>query len=682
MATRRSRSAIEASIRETWPWAAIYTDEMSASQKDCFRYRLLAIEMYVGGDTLAEILKNTNIQRNELHRLIQRATMIAPDGLAWGARALVPNLHLNDYKRTASAAGRLPGQRGGYAGCLTQILREYPDIAEELENTILKKGGGKSKIHEYRPKPKKIHKLFLDLLAKKNISLATWPYNTKSKGEGAIRKYVKAILDQNFDDQVRIHGERPAIAHLSVGTGTESLMEYTDVYSAWEIDSYKVDAEFSVGFRNAYGLLSYLQTKRINILALVDRSSTAVIWYLVVYSPEVSASDVIRLICEALRSPLPLPSTNHLGMEIKGDAGFPSEKIEALRYGLPTVLMPDNALSNLASSVSVGLRQKLGFYIEYGPPGHFEHRPNIERTFKGIAAGLFQRLPNTTGAGPQNGRPKNATEIACAYKIEAQIVEELAYHHFAQHNALENEGIGYLTPLEFLRQKIEQFDGHFLLRCLQRDKMDEMANGRITEKAKIRSYPKKGVRPFIQLDRVRYSNNVLRSSAGLAGIDVTIQIDDQDMRTIRAFLPDGTPLGILKAAGKWSRTIHSRKTRKAINSLRSKRLLTLTENDDPVEFYLMWLSSKVEKPKKTPDTLSLKSSRGIGSEISRMNIEVGLERPDLLSTSPSKPSQQPGGQTLDDKIERQPSQDRSTRDVRGSVIPSKLPDLTSLIKDL
>ncbi len=683
MKARRNRSKVEQSVRLTLPWDEVYIGGMTSIDRDLFQRRMEAVKLYLAGALQAEIWEKTKIQNNDLHRLMERCTTIGINGQVWGARALIPHYRIKSYQRVAPVVPRIPGQKAGYAGVLGQLLNRYPELYETLIKKVLKLGKPKD-LQEFRIKPQALHKLFIDELKSLGHSSREWPFTTTYQGNRTIARFMKEILEQHFDKQVLIYSEAGAKAHLSVGTGKESVIRQTEVYDAWEVDSYKVDAEFVIGIRNADGLLSYINLKRLNILALVDRASTCVIWFLVVYNPEVSASDVVRLITESLRSTLPAPETNMLNMHIKGDAGFPGEKILELKHAIPTVLMPDNALSNLAASVSIGLRKMLGFFLNYGPPGHFECRPNVEHTFKNIANGIFKRFPNTTGASPADGRPKNGAEIARTYNIEAAIVEELAYQHFAQHNALETEGIGFLTPLEYMRQKLALANGHFIPRRLLNSQVDGVTHYKTMQKVKVRCYPRRGIRPYIQLDRVRYNNEVLRKSPWLNGIEISVAIDEQDMRTVRAFLPDGESLGLLTASGKWSRTKHTRKTRVAINQLKSKRLLTLTEMDDPVEHYLKYLHSTVLATGKVQAIGSKQSSkRGVASEISRVNEEISADRPDLINDYLG--GELPQFPAVDDNElaspDCKPKHSLTTNSTIKTVMPSKIPDLKGLMKD-
>lgn len=682
MRTRRRRCEVEQSIRLTMPWEGVYAEEMSSEDRDLFQRRRTAIYLYLDGEPQNQIRASTKISNSELHRLIRRCTELAVDGCVWGERALIPHYRINAYTRVVPIGHHLPEHKSGYAGALGQLFKKYPVLYDLLLAKILKLGKDKH-LEEFRPKPQALQRLFIEELKALNHPFTEWPFNTKYRGSRSITSFMQKQLHNHFDKNVLIYHEAGAKAHLSLGSGKEALIRSVEVYDAWEIDSHKIDADFTIGIPNADGLFSYINLKRLNLLALVDRASSAVIWFLVVYSSEVSASDVVRLISESLRAQLPVPEKNVLGMHIKGDAGFPGERIPELRHALPTVVMPDNALSNLAASVSQELRQKLGFFLNYGPPGHFECRPNVEHTFKNIAQSIFQRLPNTTGASPFSGKAANGAAIARTYKMEASIVEELAYHHFAQHNALESEGIGFLSPLEFIRQKMSAHNQHVIPRRLLDSQVSAITHYRTTVKVKVKCYLNKGVRPFINLDRVRYSNDILRKSPWLANTEINIELDEQDMRVVRAYFPDGSPIGMLQAAGKWSNTKHSRKTRKAINQLKAKRALTISELDDPVEHYIRHLRNQVlatdSGPGKSPKQ---GSTRSVASELNRISTEVASDRPDLVGTFLGKV--ETGGTeppAIKQPIANEPKYNLTTNTIIKTVMPSKIPDLKGLMKD-
>lgn len=668
----RTRREIQILIRETRPWSPVHTSEMATEERDLFDRRVTAVEMYLEGEPVKEIFDITRISASNLTRLIDRCLSTAADGTVWGFRALIPGFRIKTYERTAALNKALPGSRSGYVGALGQTLLKYPELHDKLIKKILKirsENQPKGTLFEFNITPKRLGKIFRDSLRELGVSDDEWPFNTRYQGQRSISSFMKDLTNLHADQQVRLHGDGAAVAHLSVGTGTEAVLRFDEIYDAWEIDSHKIDAHFVVGVRNADGLLSYLTVKRINLLALVERASKAVVWFLIVYKPEVGASDVVRLITQSLGAKLPAPASNHLKMVVQGDAGYPSERILGLAHALPAVLMADNALCNLSAKVSTTLRRELGFALDYGPPGHFESRPNVERTFEGIAQAIFQRFPNTTGAGPIKGRASDGEDVAKTYKIESEIVQELAYHHFAQHNATPNEGQGFLTPLDFIRQKLELNNGQFLVRRLLASKMEDSMTYKVKINCKVIYYPKKGLRPYITIDRVRYSNALLRESSWLAKQILTVLLDEDDMRVVEAYLPNGEPLGPLMAAGKWSRTKHSRETRKQINSLLADKIATIQEMQDPVEYYLNYLNNQLLVSSSASDK---RDSKKTSTELNRLKQELE-EEVQVTSEAP--------GVDSDKKhpFETLPVP-TSTSDPVKSLMPKAMPDFRKLLR--
>ena len=91
---------------------------------------------------------------------------------------------------------------------------------------------------------------------------------------------------------------------------------------------------------------------------------------------------------------------------------------------------------------------------------------------------------------------------------------------------------------------------------------------------------------------------MLARTPGLIGKTLTLTVNPEDIRNIRAALPDGSDLGILTAHGVWGRTPHSLEVRRAIFRLRRRRELFWSQADDPIDVYLQYLSTKGQKRKR------------------------------------------------------------------------------------
>ena len=86
-------------------------------------------------------------------------------------------------------------------------------------------------------------------------------------------------------------------------------------------------------------------------------------------------------------------------------------------------------------------------------------------------------------------------------------------------------------------------------------------------------------------------------------------VDINDLRTLRAYLPDGAELGILTAKGKWSLRPHSLKERKAINKLKKDKKINFDMYNDPIEIYQEYLNSKSIKNKSARNNLAKLNKR-------------------------------------------------------------------------
>jgi putative transposase len=131
-----------------------------------------------------------------------------------------------------------------------------------------------------------------------------------------------------------------------------------------------------------------------------------------------------------------------------------------------------------------------------------------------------------------------------------------------------------------------------------------------------------GRRPYIQLDRVHYTNPVLAEAGQLIGHYLIVEIDEDDYRQVHVYLEDGGDFGILTAGGRWNLTKHSRRTRQAINSLISKRILAVSEFDDPLQIYLRHLSTPEKPPKKNSRALKPRQA----TDAARVANETGLPK--------------------------------------------------------
>jgi putative transposase len=626
----------QAVIKDAVPldlWPSVLDAEFDEERRKQLRAQVEAMRLYFSWVPVAEIEQRTGVSQNSLSRLAKRCLKLADDGRIQGFRACIPFARTVPYSRTSTLPHHPPGERAGMAGALGVILRRFPDI-EQLLVQYVRNEAKRMAVPEFKLRPCDLHRIFLRCLSDKGVGLNEWPFTTKYRRLRSIQQFMKETLDRHFARSAMVREDSAARAHLSVGKGIPSLLSFDEPYDAVEIDAYKIEAHVTVAFHTPEGLETDLRLDRVNLIAVVDRFSSAVLAYTVVYRPEVSADDILKVIRNAasgIWAPMKLSIPN---LRYPEGGGLPSGVIEGAQGALWSTTLFDGALAHLSSAVHARARAALGFAINWGPVAHFERRPNVERTFNQIARTLFKRLPSTTGSNPHSGRADEAERMAVEHRIRAAEVEQLLDVAFAQHNATPSEGLSHLTPLEAIRYFIdhpERFE------CRKRPAGTAAEAGFSQyEAAIVRGSRSAGRRPYIQVDRVRYTNDVLASSGHLIGTRVLLEVDEDDMRQVKAYLANGAELGVLKAHGKWGLTKHSRRTRKAINSLITKRLITITGFDDPLQVYMQHLARR--KGARTPAGPGPKPA----TEIVRVKKEAGQDAPVIHARPPKpEPSERP-----------------------------------------
>ena len=588
MASNRWSRAEVTDIPPIATWPAVELSLLNSDSLEAFEAKVSAVTLYLTGVPTSEIQMRTGIPRWDLPRMTKRCLELASDGRIWGFRALIPHVRVAPYTRKKEVLAKRPQQKAGHSGALGAVLAKFPKLNEELV-ALIKKEAKSRKIHEQKIRATTLHRIFLNHLREQGVTKTEWPFNTLYHGVRSIQAFMKEVLNANFGRGVCAREEKAAKAHLAVGKGVEPLLTFDEPFDAVEIDAYLINAFFTVLFTTPEGTETEVLLDRLWLIAAIDRASTAVIAYSIVYSSEVGADDVVRVIRDAVSKKWSPKVLTIPGLQYAANTGLPSGLIPECLGANWGCLLLDGALAHLAKSVRESARRSLGFALNWGPVAHFERRPNVERLFKSISDGIFCRLPSTTGANPGTGRADKAEEKAVRYKIRAKDAEELVDVYFAQFNATPSAGLSYLSPLEFIRYFVESDEAQFLVRHLPKTVTGSSPIPCLKE-CTVRGGMRNGRRPYVQIDQVRYTSYLLGETAALIGQKITIVIDEEDMRQVRAHLSNGAELGFLKANGRWSQTKHSRKTRKAINSLIHRRILVLSELDDPVQVYLRYLA--------------------------------------------------------------------------------------------
>ncbi|WP_250513145.1 hypothetical protein [Caballeronia sp. INDeC2] len=236
------------------------------------------------------------------------------------------------------------------------------------------------------------------------------------------------------------------------------------------------------------------------------------------------------------------------GLAYPPSGGFPSGVIPEANGAIWNVTMLDGALAHLASLIHDNLRKATGFTINWGAPGHFERRPNVEMLFKRISQNLFLRLPSTTGSSPKKGRAEDAEEAAKKYRIRADEIDQMVEVTFAAYNGLPGEGNFYNSPLDTLRYFLSGPSPRTMVRRLPfKDTSRARALQRRVQ-CTVRGGVTSGRRPYIQFENVRYTSPILAHSSRLLNTELIVEVNDEDLRTVSTFEEDASAIAPCRAA--------------------------------------------------------------------------------------------------------------------------------------
>lgn len=654
---RLSRSALIAQAPPIELWPELPEGIVEEEFRELFNQRCEAVKMYLDNELGADIQRITNVHKTTLPSLLQKCLELGPDGNILGFNALIPFIRTKDYVRTANVKPKFKEDQGGLSGLLQQTLNKYPDLAKKLKNLILKKNSLGMNTHEKKIPAKQLHQVFIKYLREKGVQDTDWPFNTKHLGINSIRKHVNHVLDQHFSRGVRVREEQDSIAHLAIGTGDDRFLSFEEPFDAVQFDAYNIDAIFSVDFVTPEAYEIDLQLDRLWLITLIECVSRAILAYAVIYRSQISATDLLDVLRNAIDPP-PRVEINIHELSYPENAGLPHEVIPECKGVVWNTIFLDGALAHLAKIIQNDVRDSLGISINWGPVAHFERRSIQERFFEKVATDLFQRLPSTTGSNPKKGRAKNAEGIAVKYKIRADEIEQLLAIYVAQNNATPNEGTSYLSPLEILKFFFHDQKDHFLPRRLPKHTGQSSNPIPIIREVVVRGGKASGRRPYIVFERERYTSGVLSQAAGLVGKRLRIHIDPRDLRQVRAFLPNAAELGFLKVMGRWQYTKHSWKTRKIINSLISKKILVISKFDDPVQAYMKFLSLRNKKTNKKTKDLNPQTA----TEAARLAKETGLSK-QITPRSEKPHSAEPNFSSFN----------------RTSLMPTPMPDIKKIL---
>lgn len=626
---RFNREALTDEQRDISQWPSVDVTTLPAKVQPLYTRRFEAVSDYLAGKTYDAIRLAYGISPSRLWSLIQRCLQQHPDGQIWGARALVPGVRLRSNQRRAQLKVRSFGARGGHSGALGKLFERFPELKEFVDDLFLKRRKP-GVIHEPRIAVKNLHKRFLDKCRALGIR-SDYPFTTKWLGKRALGKYLKRLADEKADEVVEARYGRNA-ARKWKATGEGAASKATRPFEFVQCDGHRIDGFFTIRVPHPTLGVVPAELPRIWLLAIKDVYSRAILGYLIALALEYDADDVMQCIQHAVVPWNPRNLTIP-GLKYPQRGGFPSGVIPQAQWVAWDNFWYDNNKANLADITLDLLHEKLHCRVHPGAIDAIERRAILERFFLTFEENGIHRLPSTTGSHSKDVRRDKPEEKALKFDIRLEHLEELVEVMLAQFNATPHTALGYRTPLEVIE--------HYFASGGEVRHVDEKDRDTATflvhrDMRTVRGDMKKSRRPYIEYENAVYRNEVLSRSPHLIGSKLTLHVNRRDLRCIKAFLPNGAEIGILTAQGGWGRTPHSLETRRAIGSMRNRKVLVLNEMDDPIAVYHDHMASEAltkkrarprfEEARRETDVAAPKSSK-----------PQAPPRPRQLSTARVKP---------------------------------------------
>ncbi|HET9642044.1 MAG TPA: integrase [Burkholderiaceae bacterium] len=575
-------------------WPEFDDRALSASRRRVFVARRKAIELYVADAALSVIEAQTGIRRGQLYRLLSQCTAVHEDGCVYGWRALVPYARVANYERIARVVLQPDGS--GAAGAFATLLHTHPSLVEWITQQVRSKAVAldqRSTDKGLRVRLRGLKRVHLDFQRQcrlMGLTASDYPFNTERMAIRSLAQALRSQILRSFGRSAHLAGATH-LKGLPVEDGTPAALQALDVV---EFDGHRLDVRLKIVVRDPLGFEQQFEIERVWMLVIIDVFSRAVLGYHISLNREYSRHDVIRAI-EAALEPHRTRTFTLPGVGYGVAGGFPSGKLPELGYATWRWFKLDNAKANLSDDVRHALAEFIGCSINAGPAHTPDDRPYIERFFGSIASRLSSRLPGYTGSNAKDVRralsdPKGNLRL---YVSLAEI-EELLEAAIASYNATPHDGLNGRTPLEAIEHSVRNRGA--MLTWLPEAKRRTLCLMQTPKRAIVRGYLHQGQRPHINFHGVRYTNATLASTVAFLGQSLRLYYHSDDLRTLRAFAPDGAEIGVLKAQGAWGEIPHSLKLRQEILKLRGRKRLTsaLTQ-----EFLQEFIEHKLAKAKRT-----------------------------------------------------------------------------------
>lgn len=332
-------------------WQEIPIEAIPEKYREIYKARKKAVDMYIDGENVNIIEKETQYSRTNISRYITKCLLIDQDGNYRGYNALLPWLRVNNNSSASSVAR-----------AFTELLTSYPSLEEFILGNYL---GDRKYTTEKNMNLTTLHQKFLKECLRLGIQEHEYPFNTSNKGYVSLCKFIKNYKKENISNQAK-RESRDAMQKLySTGIGERYTTNSVAPFQTTQVDGHIIDMQYTIEIENIDGTTSITIATRAWLFVVIDVATRCILGYSVSQEFNYNQYDVIDAIQDAI-----LPKKKMVfsipGLEYPENDGFHSLAYPELRYALFDNLMLDNAKAHLAKHTVHKVVDELKIAINFG----------------------------------------------------------------------------------------------------------------------------------------------------------------------------------------------------------------------------------------------------------------------------------------------------------------------------
>lgn len=588
--------------RDTRHWSIPETDELNDAESERFNRLQKGLSWYLRTGKLTTAAQTAQCSPSVLIRQLNRCLTPTESGQIHGWTGLVKHLRVKAYERKASLPDGLGKNPSGTSGAFRRLLFENPEIRKVTDDAILK-GIGRNDVRTSRPTFKSVYKVF-KTVCERQLRTDQYPLNSRSKGRRSLERYAKQLIASDSKTMSLWYGEQAAVK-LRLGTGLSSFPFAAVPFDVAGADAHKIHA---IGIAVVPGPAGpqRIPVERLWLYGYADEGSRAMLGYSVAIRKEPSAAHLEQAVCMAL-NPWKPRALRIAGLSYAPGAGFPAGTIDGIDECRVSVLKLDNAAQHYAERSRERLRRRVGCAVSWGPVGGWWHKAIGERIFQTLEIYGFQRLSSSTGSNPMDPNRSAPVGRAVDHCVEWEELLDLIDVVIANYNAEPSKALGGRSPLDVLREHLASRRPAFLPRVGAPETVMTPRLGVSVERRTMRGARKRGrvVNVYVEVDGTRYSSPALCHEFDWINHFLVLHIDEEDMRTVHAYLDNGVSIGELTVLNRsWSHSKHSRDMRKQINRLIQDGVID-SHSPDVIQMFLDHLARKAsEEARQRPGQVS------------------------------------------------------------------------------